>query len=544
METIKKLFFKNWIFILIIIIGISLKFYRIGYKIFWYDEIATVVQVQGLDSPLEIDHSKLNEIAPISHYNGLLKFDKAGYSIGSELKAQLHNMNLNPLHYTLLSFWYRIAGQSFTGYRLFSVLVFLLTLPFLFGLARELFDSKKAGLIAVSLFSVSPFIQYFAQEARYYMLWAFLLVVLHYFLIKAVHHRKTKWWAGYILFGVLSLYASALSGFIIFEHLLFVFFLKKDLRLKFLIIIAIIFLLYFPWFLFVFNHRAEVSQSLAWHKFETVPLWAPLLGLMLGLVRTFSFYLNYTLFWDDVFHHITTSMIIETFFNLLILVVMIVSVVAMFKKEKRETFWFIILIIVPGILFFWALDIARHAITTHWWRYYIFNTIPVILIVTYIISYYAESRKWLFTTLYAGFIVISLYSVITISQYRYWYLGGDWEQEFVDNAELLSKAKKPLLITDFIRLNNIWEGPMHTMEVLVNCSSDKIDVLRASPDVKQLDSIIRQNHYSDIYVIYASDQLLENLKEQFGERMQILPGRQGPPRWKILLRKSSEKILQ
>ena len=76
---------------------------------------------------------------------------------------------------------------------------------------------------------------------------------------------------------------------------------------------------------------------------------------------------------------------------------------------------------------------------------------------------------------------------------------------------------------------------MHTMEVLVNCSSDKIDVLRASPDVKQLDSIIRQNHYSDIYVIYASDLLLKNLEEQFGERMQILPGRQGPPRWKIEL---------
>ena len=505
----------------------------------WYDEIATVLQITGTDSALEIDGSKLNEIAPISHYTDLLKNPKMSFA--SEYKAQLQNMNLNPLHYMLLSIWYRIVGDSFVDYRLFSVFIFLLTLPFLFGLSNELFRSKTAGYIAVSLFSVSPFIHYFAQEARYYMLWAFLLVAIHYFLIKAINHKQTKWWIGYSIFAILSLYSSALSGFIIFEHLLFIWFFKKEFRVKFIIILGIIALIYSPWFYYVFMHKDEVSSSLSWHKFEGIPFWAPLLGLVLGLVRTFSFYENYTLFWDDVFHNITTSMIIETVFNLVILAVIIISIIHLIKKEKRETAWFILLILLPGLVFFWSLDVIRQAITTHWWRYYIFNTIPIILLLTYLISKYIDSKKILIISLYLGIISISIFSIYTISQYRYWYIGGNWEEEFVDNAELLSQAEKPLMITDFTWRNSPYEGPMHCMEILANCTSKNIDVLRVPPDKQNLESIIPKDLYSEIYVINASDKLIENLKIQFGQRIQIFPGEQGPPRWKIQLENDKQK---
>ncbi|MBN1118811.1 MAG: glycosyltransferase family 39 protein [Bacteroidales bacterium] len=521
-------------FVIIVILGVSIKFYRLDYKILWYDEIATVVQVAGADNVLQLDDSKLNEIVPISHYTGLLTHTDANYKLQEELKAQIQNMNLNPLHYMILSFWYRMIGDNPIHYRLFSVLIFLLTIPFMFGLAKELFKSKTAGWVAISLFAVSPFIHYFAQEARYYMLWAFLLAAIHYYLLKAVNNPALKWWAGYIVFSVLSLYTSILSGFIIFEHLLFVLFLKKESRIKFLITISIIVLFYLPWFVYLINNRTEIFSALSWHKFEAVPVWAPVLGYVLGSVRTFSFYLNYTLFWDDVFHNITPAMIVETGFNLIILSLIVLSVILLFKKEKRETAWFIFLIFIPGLVFFCGLDLARNAITTHWWRYYIFNTIPVLLIVSYLIFYYSKTKKLISRGVYIGIIVISFYSIFTISKYPYWYLGGEWEKEFVDNAELLSKAKKPLMVTDFMRLNSPWDGPMHSMEVLANCSSDEIDVLRVSANRSEIDKIIPDNTYSDVFVIYASDELLENLQKQFGDRMKIMHGRQGPPRWRII----------
>ncbi|MDP2161311.1 MAG: glycosyltransferase family 39 protein, partial [Flavobacterium sp.] len=427
----------------------------------------------------------------------------------------------------LLSFWYRMAGDTLTSYRLFSVLMFLLTLPFLYGLSRQLFGSKKAGLIAVSLFSISPFIHYFAQEARYYMLWVLLITVIHYFLIKAIHLKHNKWWAGYILFGVLSLYGSALSGFILFEHLLFVFFIKKELRVKFLIILGIIGLMYLPWFYFVYTFREQVYISLSWHKYNEVTYWAPLLGFVLGLVRIFSFYQNYTLFWDDVFNNITTAMIIETFFNVLILALIVISVVVMLKKEKKETAWFVLLILIPGLIFFWGLDIIRNAITTHWWRYYIFNTLPVVLLVAYLINKYIDLKKTLFITIYLCLSGIGIYSIVTISKYKYWYIGGNWIDEFVDNAELLSKAENPLMVSDFKRLNNTWTGPMHSMVILANCTSPNIDVLRVSTQVEDFKELIAHGHYSDIFVINASDSLLVNLKQHFENKLTILPGRKG-----------------
>lgn len=532
-QAFKNLALKPWLYIIILLVGVSVKFYRLDYKIMWYDEIATVLQVKGADNILQIDSSKLNTIAPISHYNDLLKYDETQSSLGSEMKAQLKNMNLNPLHYMLLSFWYRVAGDSFVSFRLFSVLIFLLTLPFLFGLAYELFGSKKAGLIAISFFSISPFIHYFAQEARYYMLWVFLITAIHYFLIKAIHYKHNKWWAGYILFAVLSLYASILSGFILFEHLLFVVLLKKELRVKFLLILGIIGLIYVPWFSFVYANKNEVYSSLSWHKFDGVTYWAPLLGLVLGLVRTFSFYQNYTLFWDNVFDNITPAMKVETCFNVLILALIIVSSIVMWKKEKKETSYFVLLIIIPGLIFFWGLDLIRNAITTHWWRYYIFNTLPVILLATYLINKYIDMRKTLFVSIYIFLAGIGIYSIITISEYKYWYIGGEWEEEFVDNAELLSKAEKPLMITDFMWMNSPWEGPMHSMEILANCTSENIDVLRVSAQVRDLNRIIPEGYYSDIFVINASDSLLANLRQQYNEKLTILPGKQGPPRWRI-----------
>jgi len=519
MEALKNHLTKPWIYILIVVIGISLKFYRLDYKIFWYDELASVFHVAGADDVLNVSDAHLNEIVGISEYTSLLKHSKFDYPLLPQLKKQLQNMNMNPLHYMLLSFWYRLTGDAFIYYRLFSVLVFLLTLPFLFLLAREMFGSNRAGWIAVSLYSVSPFIHYFALEARYYILWAFLLVAIHYFLFMAAKYNKTKWWVWYVVFGVLSMYASVLSGFIIFEHLLFIWFLKKELRLKFLLVSVIVFAFYSPWFIYLFANRSEVFAALAWHKFKVVPLWAPLLGMVLGYVRTFSFYQNYTLFWDDVFHNITPAMIFETGINILILAFMIVAAVFLFRKSKKENTWFILLLIVPGLLFFVLLDLARNAITTHWWRYYIFNTIPLILLVTGILAAKSEERKLGFSAIYFGLVFVSVFSIFTISKHKYWYVGGNWEQEFVDNADQLSAAKRSLMITDFVWNDNPGEGRMHVMEVLANCTSDSIDVLRVSPDIQEIGSMIPAGKYSDIFVYYASTQLSDNLKTQFGEKM-------------------------
>ncbi len=171
--------------------------------------------------------------------------------------------------------------------------------------------------------------------------------------------------------------------------------------------------------------------------------------------------------------------------------------------------------------------------TSIWWRYHIFATIPVILIATSYLSGRIQTRKIASVLVYCGLVAISLYSVLTISKQKYWYLGGDWVLEFVNNAELLSASEKALVITDFTRDDNPWTGPTLTMQVLVNCTSDQVDVLRVGTDVPDMAALIPEERYSDIFVLYPSSQLVEALAGQFGSRMQIMEGRRGPSTWII-----------
>lgn len=527
-------FQKSWIYIIITILGVSLKFHNLNYKIFWEDEIYTVQHVVGAHNILDIGPNMENKIVDLGYYRELLKHSSHEYTIREELSAQFNTMNLNPLHYVLLSFWYRLTGDDILQYRLFSVLIFILTLPFLFFLARKLFHSNQVAWIATSLYSISPFLHVFAQEARYYILWAFILVVLHFFLVYALDKKKLIWWAGYALAGILALYCSVLSGLILFEHLLFILILYRKDFWKFAGSGAVMLMAYLPWLLFILNGQQEVVSALAWHKMpDKMPFWAPALGITLGYIRTFSFYKEYTLYWDDVFGNITPDMILETFFNLCVLTFLILALIKMKKFLSKESMLFILLIFIPGFLLFYFLDLFRNAVTSIWWRYHIFATIPVILLAS---SYFVgrlQKQEIITPLIYIGLVCISLYSVFTISKQKYWYLGGEWVLEYVNNAALLSSSEKALVITDFTRADNPWTGPTLTMQVLLNCTSDQIDVVRIGEDVPDMSSLIPDGSYKDIYLLYPSSRLVEELSRQYGERMQMLEGRRGPPMWII-----------
>jgi hypothetical protein len=50
MKPIQLLLSRPWLYLVIILIGIGFKWYAIDYKMMWYDEIATVLQIQGADN--------------------------------------------------------------------------------------------------------------------------------------------------------------------------------------------------------------------------------------------------------------------------------------------------------------------------------------------------------------------------------------------------------------------------------------------------------------------------------------------------------------
>lgn len=523
LNSIKEFFLRPYLYLIILVIGTSLKFYKLGNRFFWFDEVCTVLTVSGISFHQYHELIPKNEIKNINDYTDFLHLNKQNYTIGSQLKGVFKISTLNPLHYAFLIFWHRIAGDDPVDYRLFNILIFILTLPLLFLLARTLFKTNLAGWIAVSLYSVSPFFQLYAQEARYNTLWAFFLILSNYLLLQALKHNKLKWWIGYSIAGILALYTSIMSGLLIIGHLVYVMIFKKELRTRYCINALIILLCYVPWIIAILYNRAEIAGALEWHKwlFPKQYLCKLIVGQLIGFSRVFGAFVDSfdQTYVNLIFRNKLQGNYMELLMVGLILAAIISSVIYVLKKEPKEIAFFLVLIILPQFLFFYISDIIRKAGTSLFFRYHVISFIGIVLFMAYFLSQKSKQGKLLYSGIYLGLVIVGIISIGYLSKDRF------RDMHFispvsVEEAQLFSSSKEPLLITDLSYPPGMGLGVF--MTILSECTSANIDILCVSPDIKNVKEKIPEKKYSDIYVIHWSEELVQNLQSQFGEKMDSL----------------------
>ena len=171
---------------LFIILGAALRIYRLSSQSFWVDE---VIQVN-------LSSKSVKDIIP-SVFHG----DSA------------------PLSHFFLHYWMLLLGSHEFSVRLLFVVFGILSIYFLFILARELFDAKVA-LLSALLLSISPFHVWHSQDARMYSLWMLLSIISVLFFLKFLKNNKRIYMFAYVLATLLSLYAHIYTVFIIlFQNL-------------------------------------------------------------------------------------------------------------------------------------------------------------------------------------------------------------------------------------------------------------------------------------------------------------------------------------
>jgi uncharacterized membrane protein len=154
-----------WIVAVLIAIGAALRFGTIASQSYWLDEATTVHEMH--------------------------------LSFG----AMLHQVHVNettpPLYFVLAWLWAKVFGTSEAGLRSLSALLGTLAIPITYLCGRELV-SRAAGLVAAALATVSPFMIWYSQEARSYMLFT-VLCGLSFWLfarsLKEPSRRNLGWWA-------------------------------------------------------------------------------------------------------------------------------------------------------------------------------------------------------------------------------------------------------------------------------------------------------------------------------------------------------------
>ena len=175
-----------FIIILIILSGAFLRFYDLGGKSLWYDEIfelhvssRNITYITRSVHPL---HSPLNQI--INHF--FLAWGKNEF-----------NLRFSAALWGILGIWaIYLVGTIFFG--------------------------RKEGAISAFLLALSSYHIRYSQEARMYTLVVLTALLSIYFFWRALENNERKAWFGYIIFTTLSLYTHLSVFFIIFSQLIFV----------------------------------------------------------------------------------------------------------------------------------------------------------------------------------------------------------------------------------------------------------------------------------------------------------------------------------
>ncbi|MBC7546909.1 glycosyltransferase family 39 protein [Candidatus Saccharibacteria bacterium] len=110
----------------------------------------------------------------------------------------LHTVALDvhvPLYHLVLHYWIFYFGNSVVAIRLLSLIFFLATVPVIYFISRRLL-SVRWSLFVVILFSFSPFLSWYGNEARMYTLLLLLSALNQLFFMRILKNGKGWFWYG------------------------------------------------------------------------------------------------------------------------------------------------------------------------------------------------------------------------------------------------------------------------------------------------------------------------------------------------------------
>jgi mannosyltransferase len=132
-------------------------------------------------------------------------------SFGTMLSTIGHAEPNPPLFFVVGWVWAKVFGTSEAGLRSLSAIAGTAVIPLSYLCGRELV-SKRAGLLAATLVAFSPFMIWYSQEAREYMLLtAFCATSVLFFArcLRSPSRRSLAWWAVFSGLAVLTHYFAA-----------------------------------------------------------------------------------------------------------------------------------------------------------------------------------------------------------------------------------------------------------------------------------------------------------------------------------------------
>ncbi|GAC1391944.1 MAG: hypothetical protein NVSMB46_06280 [Candidatus Saccharimonadales bacterium] len=200
---------------------------------------------------------------------------QTSHSLTGTLKVVAQDVHV-PLYHLLLHFWQLYVGADIVSARLLSLLFFILTIPIIYLLARTIL-SVNWSLLVVVLFSMSPFLLWYANEARMYTLLVLITSISQYYYLKLIRSKGEHGWLGYSLSAIIGVYSHYFFLFNLLTQGLFYIFNRKNFikgtfkKFTFLAIALVLELS--PWLYYFYSLGLAQNTSPHLHKPSTVDLF-------------------------------------------------------------------------------------------------------------------------------------------------------------------------------------------------------------------------------------------------------------------------------
>jgi mannosyltransferase len=110
-----------------------------------------------------------------------------------------------PLYHMVLHWWMVLFGNDIASARYLSLLFFIATIPAMYLMARLIMGQRESVLVA-GLVALSPFMNWYGNEARMYSQLVLVTVLNQYFFLRIFQKRSGRNWLWYSLTAVVGIY--------------------------------------------------------------------------------------------------------------------------------------------------------------------------------------------------------------------------------------------------------------------------------------------------------------------------------------------------
>jgi len=505
--------------LMLVILGCCFRLSNLSIKPYWSDEVHTSIKVFGYTKPEMIQNIANGRIFNVEDIQRFQQPDSQKGVSATINTLIAEDAEITPLYFVIARVWAYFGGSSVAVMRLLPALFSLLSLPCIYWLCLELFESRMVGWGAVSLASISPLHILYAQESRNYGLWILVTLWSCACFLKALRTHRTLDWMIYGLMVGLSLYSCILSGVIIIAHGTYILIVKQFRQIKtivaYLLASTLGFLTFTPWFLIFLSSGEAVNRAedltLSYNYWSIAKHWA-------GMISRLFVDFNVTLA-DEQAKPLTSVMIVLTS---LILLLVGYSIYFLIHSTSQKVWLFVLLLLlaIPIIL------IPKSLSPDFPIRYLLPSFLAIQLAVAYTLSIHATKRlkySWQGKFWRSVAVLVTIGGVASCTFYS---LSDSWWNKYYNEnnrqvADIINQGSSALVVSDLdgdrfeANLNNVM-----SFSYLLNPRRVKLQLVPKDkiPEMPK--------RFENVFALTPSQTMLQTLKKSGYTVVSVYKGRQ------------------